>query len=158
MNKINWNFYLSDEGTFDENPRTWMKVDDDARLYIERTRFFDLNDITNVIGTVSSGHELTVRHTLTEDGRTHRSMVKNDKETTDDQQCGRRPLCVIEAFRLHSSNVLNFLLLFNRLNDSPARMHFSNTEITRHHTIWQRNLPRKSRFCLLKVIWRASVG
>jgi hypothetical protein len=29
-------------------------------------------------------------------------MAKNNKGTTDDQQCGRRPLCEIEVFRLHS--------------------------------------------------------
>lgn len=94
--------YLGYEGTFDENPSTWMEVDDDARLDVERTRFFDMNHITNMVRTVCPGHELTVRHTWVEDGLTHRSMMaKNNKETRDGQQCGRRPLCEMKASRLH---------------------------------------------------------
>lgn len=94
--------YLGYEGTFDENPSTWMEVDDDARLDVERTHFFDMNHITNMVWTVCPGHELTVRHTWVEDGLTHRSMMaKNNKETRDGQQCGRRPLCEMKASRLH---------------------------------------------------------
>ncbi len=123
--------YLGYEGTFDENPRTWMEVDDDARLDVKRTRFFDLNHITNVVGTVCPGHELTVRHTWAEDGLTHRSMAKNNKETRDGQQCGRRPLCEMKASRLHVEIVCYFFL-YNRLDVFLTKGTFS---CTRDHTI-----------------------
>lgn len=67
-----------------------MEVDDDARFDIERASFFDLNQIVNVVGTVSSSHELTVRHTLSEDGQNGNcSMAKNEK--ANGQQPGRPP-------------------------------------------------------------------
>ncbi len=82
--------YLCNEGTFDENTRTRMEIDDDARFDIERASFFDLNQIVNVVGTVSPRHKLTIRHTLSEDGQNGNcSMAKNEK--ANGQQPGRPP-------------------------------------------------------------------
>ena len=59
--------HLCYEGTSDGDTRSREEVDNDARFYCERPSFVNFNHFTDEIRAVSSSHELSILHHLSED-------------------------------------------------------------------------------------------
>jgi len=63
--------YLCDEGSSDEDARSWIEIDGDTRFDRQCTTLFDLNEPVDGVGALGSRHKLIVRHMLIENGSFH---------------------------------------------------------------------------------------